>query len=33
MFIVDKAGNAATMTITKEEMKQVYDVIGGLLND
>ena len=33
MFIVDKYNNTATMTINKEEMKQVYSAIGSFLKE
>lgn len=33
MFIVDKYNNTATMTINREEMKQVYSAIGSFLQE
>ena len=33
MFIVDKANNAATITLNREELEQIYTVIGGFLKN
>lgn len=33
MFIVDKENNTATVTLNKQELEQIYSVIGEFLNN
>ena len=33
IFVVGKDNNTATVTVTKTELKQIYDKMGELLNE